>query len=34
VLLLLLVAAAGQSVVNVYMNKDKNFAFIEFRTGK
>jgi hypothetical protein len=25
---------AGQSVVNVYMNKDKNFAFIEFRTGR
>jgi hypothetical protein len=20
--------------VNVYMNKDKNFAFIEFRTGR
>jgi len=28
------VRAAGQSVVNVYMNKDKNFAFIEFRTGR
>jgi hypothetical protein len=25
--------AAGQSVVNVYINKDKNFAFVEFRTG-
>jgi hypothetical protein len=24
---------AGQSVVNVYINKDKNFAFVEFRTG-
>jgi hypothetical protein len=30
---LLLSAAAGQSVVNVYINKDKNFAFVEFRTG-
>lgn len=28
------VVATGQSVVNVYMNKDKNFAFIEFRTGR
>lgn len=26
-------AFAGQSVVNVYTNKDKNFAFVEFRTG-
>lgn len=25
-------AGPGQSVVNVYINKDKNFAFVEFRT--
>eukprot|EP00877_Chromochloris_zofingiensis_P002842 jgi/Chrzof1/12559/UNPLg00511.t1 len=27
-------AAPGNAVVNVYINKDKNFAFVEFRTGK
>lgn len=24
---------AGNAVVNVYINKEKNFAFVEFRTG-
>jgi hypothetical protein len=24
---------AGNAVVNVYINKDKNFSFVEFRTG-
>lgn len=23
----------GNAVVNVYINKEKNFAFVEFRTG-
>jgi hypothetical protein len=25
---------AGNAVVNVYINKEKNFAFVEFRTGR
>lgn len=24
---------AGNAVVNVYINREKNFAFVEFRTG-
>ena len=26
-------AGPGESVVNVYINREKNFAFLEFRTG-
>lgn len=27
-------ARAGNAVVNVYINKEKNFSFVEFRTGE
>lgn len=27
-------AAVGNAVVNVYINREKNFAFVEFRTGE
>ncbi len=27
-------AGPGNSVVNVYLNKEKSFAFVEFRTGE
>ena len=33
-MLLLLLLLTGNAVVNVYINKDKNFAFVEFRTGE
>jgi hypothetical protein len=33
-IVLLLLVLAGNAVVNVYINKDKNFAFVEFRTGE
>jgi hypothetical protein len=29
-----LIAPAGNAVVNVYINREKNFSFVEFRTGE
>lgn len=33
-LTLMAVVCAGNAVVNVYINKEKNFSFVEFRTGE